>query len=64
MRFPRGGLTAIVPASTAVERDGPCIVVDDAWSGTEADAKDADAAANDAGCTRESGVETRLGGER
>ncbi len=56
----------IEPASTAAERDGPRVIDDDAWSCAEADAEDADAdaAANDAGRTRESGVEKRPGGER
>ncbi len=54
---------AIESPMTAAEHDGPPIVDDDAWSGTEAKDKDADADANSIGCTRESGVEEHLGEE-
>ncbi len=53
----------IESASTAAERDGLRVIDDDMWSGAEADAEDADAAADDARHTRESGVEKCPGRE-
>ncbi len=55
---------AIESSAKAAECGGPCIVDNEAWSGAEAGAKDVDAAADDAGRTRKSGVEKRPGGEQ
>ncbi len=55
---------AIKPSAMAREHNGSCVVSDNAWSGTEANAKDVDVTVDRAGRKRKSGVEYLLAGEQ